>query len=123
MKVKLVCQDSLASPREIILSHFPVELGRGVDADIRIDDRWLSRRHCRLDHRDGAVLVCDLGSRHGTYVNGQAVTECKLEPGDELRIGLSHFMAECLPAETHSREAAPRALAHENSRQLVPVLA
>ena len=121
MKVKLVCQDSLASPREIILSEFPVELGRGADADIRIDDRWLSRRHCRLNQLDGNLLVQDLGSRHGTYVNGQAISECKLAPGDELRIGLTHFMAECLSAETDN-EREPHGMARESSRQLVPVL-
>jgi pSer/pThr/pTyr-binding forkhead associated (FHA) protein len=92
--IKLVCQDHLASPREIVLERFPVELGRGDGVGVRIDDRWLSRRHCRLDMIDGVVNVRDLGSRHGTFINGQNVRECKLLPGDELCIGLSHFVAE-----------------------------
>jgi pSer/pThr/pTyr-binding forkhead associated (FHA) protein len=94
VKLKLLCQDPLASPREIVVERFPVELGRGDDANIRIDDRWLSRHHCRLDVVDGQLHVQDLGSRHGTYVNGQSVCDCKLLPGDELRIGLSHFVAQ-----------------------------
>jgi pSer/pThr/pTyr-binding forkhead associated (FHA) protein len=97
VKLKLRSQDALASPREIVVEQFPVELGRGDEAAIRIDDRWLSRHHCRIDVSDGVVQVRDLGSRHGTYVNGQAVAECKLLPGDELRIGLSHFVAEYEP--------------------------
>ena len=44
------------------------------------------------------LLVRDLGSRHGTYVNGQQVTEARLAPGDELCIGLTHFLAEYEPA-------------------------
>ena len=94
MKVKLVCQDPLASPREITLDQFPVEIGRGNSAGVRIDDRWTSRRHCELQDADGRILVRDLGSRHGTFVNGQPVAEkTLLLPGDELCVGLSHFVA------------------------------
>lgn len=94
MQVKLLCQDSLASPREIVLDQFPAEMGRGTDVSVRIDDRWLSRRHCRLEFDDGVLVVHDLGSRHGTYVNGHRISDAKLLPGDELCIGLSHFIAD-----------------------------
>ncbi len=94
MQVKLLCRDNLASPRVIVVDQFPSDLGRGADVAVRIVDRWLSRRHCRLDVADGVVVVRDLGSRHGTFVNGQSVNECKLLPGDEVGIGLSHFVAE-----------------------------
>ncbi|MDX1947438.1 MAG: FHA domain-containing protein [Pirellulaceae bacterium] len=118
MKLKLVCRDTLATVREIVVDQFPLEMGRGEAADIRIDDRWLSRRHCRIDCGDEGLVVRDLGSRHGTYVNGQAISECKLLPGDELCIGLSHFVAEY--AEDDAYVPAAR------SRQrvgMVPVLA
>ena len=94
MIVKLVCQDPLASPREITLDRFPIEIGRGASADLRIDDRWTSRRHCELQDAAGRIVVRDLGSRHGTFVNGQPVaSEVPLLPGDELCVGLSHFVA------------------------------
>jgi pSer/pThr/pTyr-binding forkhead associated (FHA) protein len=102
--IRLVCQDLLASPREIVVDQFPIELGRGETAGLRIDDRWLSRRHCRLEVSDGVLTVRDLGSRHGTYINGEVVRESPLLPGDELRIGLSRFVADyetssvCVPA-------------------------
>jgi pSer/pThr/pTyr-binding forkhead associated (FHA) protein len=109
--VKLICQDSLASPREVVVSQFPAEIGRGSESSLQIDDRWLSRRHCRLELAEGAVLVRDLGSRHGTFVNGRQISECKLLPGDELCIGLSHFVAEYaapsgLPAAVSSLKPA-----------------
>ncbi len=95
MKIKLLCQNALASPREITIDRFPNELGRGVAAGVRIDDRWLSRRHCELTCDGECVVVRDLVSSHGTYVNGQRLTAAvALEEGDELQIGLSHFIVE-----------------------------
>lgn len=92
MKLRLISQDPLASPREIELEQFPADIGRGVDVALRIDDRWISRRHCRLTVENGEVYVRDLGSRHGTYVNGQAIEKACLRPGTELCLGLSHFL-------------------------------
>lgn len=116
MKVKLVCQDSLASAREIVIENFPCELGRGTEVTVRIDDRWLSRRHCRLELSEGVVIVRDLGSRHGTFVNGRSITESKLMPGDRLSLGLTHFVAEYEAPATDSQVAAVAA-------PLSPVLA
>jgi pSer/pThr/pTyr-binding forkhead associated (FHA) protein len=115
VKLKLVSQDPLAPVREISITCLPVELGRGETAAVRIEDRWLSRRHCRIDDVAGSLVVRDLGSRHGTYVNGQAITECPLQPGDELCIGLSHFVA-----EYEADEPVPTTAAVV---QLTPVLA
>jgi pSer/pThr/pTyr-binding forkhead associated (FHA) protein len=92
--VKLVGQDPVASPREIVIDQFPCDLGRAAEVTVRIDDRWLSRRHCRLELRDGLIVVRDLGSRHGTFVNGRSISECKLLPGDRLSFGLTHFVAQ-----------------------------
>ena len=100
--LRLICRDPLAPQPEILVESFPVELGRGAEAAVRIDDRWLSRRHCRLDLVGGIVQVRDMASRHGTFVNGQPVRECQLLPGDELCIGLTHFVAEYEPQFAHA---------------------
>ena len=95
MKIKLLCASALASPREITIDRFPIELGRGIAVGVRIDDRWLSRRHCELSSDGDSIVARDLGSSHGTYVNGQRLTAAViLEEGDELQIGLSHFIVE-----------------------------
>lgn len=95
MKIKLLCQNALASPREITIDRFPIELGRGAIAGVRIDDRWLSRRHCELTCDGPDVVLRDLNSSHGTYVNGLRLTAAVvLQDGDKLQIGLSHFIVE-----------------------------
>jgi pSer/pThr/pTyr-binding forkhead associated (FHA) protein len=111
-----LCRDALARPPVVVLDQFPCDLGRGDDASVQINDRWLSRRHCRLVLEDGVLTVHDLGSRHGTFVNGQRISECKLLPGDELSIGLSKFVAEYDAPAVDSR---PLALAG----RVLPVLA
>ena len=97
VRLRLVCRDPLASYPEIGIESFPVDLGRGAEVAVRIDDRWLSRRHCRLTLERGVVQVRDMASRHGTHVNGQQVRESPLLPGDELCIGLMHFVADYEP--------------------------
>jgi pSer/pThr/pTyr-binding forkhead associated (FHA) protein len=100
VKLRLVSQDPLATPREIVLDQFPAEIGRGNDVSLRIDDRWISRRHCRLTVEDDELIVEDLGSRHGTYVNGAAISKTQLLPGNELCLGLSHFIVHLVADET-----------------------
>jgi pSer/pThr/pTyr-binding forkhead associated (FHA) protein len=86
----LICP-SLPDCHEVLLSRFPAVLGRGAEATTRLDDRWLSRRHCELVVAEGLLKVRDLDSKHGTYVNGERVREAVLYPGDHLQIGLCDF--------------------------------
>jgi pSer/pThr/pTyr-binding forkhead associated (FHA) protein len=124
VKVTLACQDPLACPREIVIEQFPCDLGRASEVAVRIDDRWLSRRHCRLELRDGAVVVRDLGSRHGTFVNGCSVSECKLLPGDKLALGLSHFVASYeVPVDSPAAIGGLANSASNNAGQRAPALA
>jgi hypothetical protein len=62
-------------------------IGRHPDADIFLDDVTVSRRHAELHHTDDGVLVRDLGSLNGSYVNGERVEERLLVTSEELQIG------------------------------------
>ena len=63
-------------------------VGRHDDCRLRIKSSWVSRRHCELFGKKGLLLVKDLGSSNGTFVNGKRIQEQRvLEPGDELTIG------------------------------------
>ena len=91
MKISLV---SLApgTPRvRTIINKLPAALGRNSDADVRLDDSWVSRVHCEISEISGTLLVRDLDSRNGTLVNGQYVKEAHLLPGDRLTVGLTSF--------------------------------
>lgn len=89
---KLVPTGSAGPCREIPLQVFPLRLGRTAKADVLIDDRWVSREHCEIDRQDDALVIRDLGSKHGTFVNGQTVTNAELHAGDELSLGLTRFV-------------------------------
>jgi pSer/pThr/pTyr-binding forkhead associated (FHA) protein len=91
MKVRLVPLDSCAQNGKIVLCRLPVVVGRHSDADVRLSDHWVSRHHCEVYEIDGTVVVRDLGSRHGTFVNGLNVPESHLTPGDRLTVGLTRF--------------------------------
>jgi hypothetical protein len=65
----------------------PLLLGRSRHAETRLDDPGVSRVHCEIELEDGQVLVTDLDSAGGTFINGQRISENVLRPGDVLRIG------------------------------------
>jgi hypothetical protein len=65
-------------------------IGRGVDSDIRIDDPGASRHHAEI--RIGAdVVLRDLGSTNGTYINGTLVAEQPLRDGSVITIGSTNL--------------------------------
>jgi len=61
-------------------------LGRGTDADIRVEDPGVSRKHCEIVVGTPA-LVRDLKSTNGTLLNGQKISEAALEDGAVVKIG------------------------------------
>jgi FHA domain len=70
-------------------------LGRGDRAEIRLEDPFASARHARIYEQGNSVIVEDLGSTNGTYLNEELLqTPRPLHPGDRLRIGDSEFAFE-----------------------------
>ncbi len=66
-------------------------LGRG-DVEIHLDDPFASSRHARITREGHVVVIEDLGSTNGTYLNDEALTGPQpLHPGDRIRIGDSEF--------------------------------
>jgi hypothetical protein len=70
-----------------LLDRDTTSIGRHPDADIFLDDVTVSRRHAELHRVDGGMLVRDLGSLNGSYVDGERVEERVLTSGEELQIG------------------------------------
>lgn len=62
-------------------------LGRGQDADIRLEDDLVSRRHCEISFDGTNVTVTDLGSTNGTFVDGCQVSASLLNEENRLQVG------------------------------------
>jgi len=70
-------------------------LGRGERAEIRLDDPFASSSHARIYEQAGSLVLEDLGSTNGTYLNEELLdTPRPLHPGDHVRIGDSEFVFE-----------------------------
>jgi pSer/pThr/pTyr-binding forkhead associated (FHA) protein len=71
-------------------------IGREDDNALRIaDDSYLSGHHARFDYVDGKLMVTDLGSRNGTFLNGVRLTDPRpVRPGDRIQIGYTVFEAQ-----------------------------
>src|SRR5690606_5121571 len=72
--------------------HYPLQvgstvIGRGDQANLRLPDVGISRRHARIDFDGTQAVLTDLGSTNGTMVNGQRVTAIALNPGDMIQLG------------------------------------
>ena len=89
----LVSDDPWSAELVIDLRVSPVVIGRSEGCDVRIDDRWISRSHCRIESIDQRVVVTDLQSRHGTYIGKERILQAELRDGDRLALGSSQFVA------------------------------
>ena len=70
-------------------------LGRGDQADILLEDSFASSRHARLVPHGDVMVLEDLGSTNGTYLNGEPLRGPQpLHVGDRIRIGDSEFTFE-----------------------------
>lgn len=69
-----------------------VVLGRGAQAEIRIEDPYASSQHARIIRQGDLLVLEDLGSTNGTYLNTEIVRGPQpLHPGDKIRIGDNEF--------------------------------
>lgn len=72
----------------------PLTIGRSEECDVSLPDRQVSRYHARIAWQGEGYLVEDLGSKNGTHVNGQEVSEpTPLQDGDEIQIALRFKLA------------------------------
>lgn len=77
-----------AAPLHVPLTRLPLTIGRTAPADLMLDGGTVSRRHCLLERQGDNILLTDLGSTNGTYVNDQRVTDpVLLEDGARIGVG------------------------------------
>jgi hypothetical protein len=73
--------------RIFVLHGGVLTIGRGRDNDLVLGDPRVSRRHARIQARQGRLVLSDLDSRNGTRVNGAPIEEVAIGLGDEILVG------------------------------------
>jgi len=86
MDVNLVLFKKNGSQKSFTLPGDITVIGRRHDCDFYLPLQPVSRRHCQLILNDGTVALRDMGSKNGTYVNGEPVDERVLKAGDYIHI-------------------------------------
>lgn len=92
MDVKLVVVGGEAKATEVKLK-LPAVIGRGREATLTLPHPLISRKHCEVFESDGYLVVRDMGSLNGTFINNEQITEAVLPPGDLLTLGTVTFRA------------------------------
>jgi predicted component of type VI protein secretion system len=87
VNVSLVMVKADGSSKEVVLGRTSTLIGRDESARLRIPLPSVSRKHCLIEVQGSELVIKDLGSSNGTYVNGRRVRETELEPGDLLCVG------------------------------------
>jgi transcriptional regulator with AAA-type ATPase domain len=73
--------------RRVQIGKRPITLGTAESCDVVLHDRCVSARHCRFEPSDDGVIVRDLASRNGTWVDGVRAFVARIGPGARIRIG------------------------------------
>ena len=103
--LRLVLLKKNGGPEIYPLDALPLTIGREPTNAIVLKDNSVSRMHARIDLAEGKVVIADLGSSNGIFVNGAKVTTFDLTDGDALEIGNFMFSVE----KDEAADAAPAA--------------
>ena len=94
MEVKLVFIKKDRTMQSFPLPSAVTFIGRRQDCDLCVPLSMVSRRHCEIYSEFGKVMVRDLKSRNGTFVNHESIEEAEIKAGNTLRIGPIHFIVQ-----------------------------
>jgi sigma-B regulation protein RsbU (phosphoserine phosphatase) len=83
---RLEINDGLGS-RVVPIDKPSIAIGRRNENDLRLTGSDVSRDHAEITEADGAYILRDRGSRYGTFVNGEQVSERPLRHGDRIQFG------------------------------------
>lgn len=107
---RLLIEDDEGRTTIVPLIRNQINIGREEGNTIRLTERNVSRRHARLALKDGKIVIEDLQSYNGVWINGTRVeSKCDVEPGDLLEIGDYHLsiQEEVSEAERNARPSLP----------------
>jgi pSer/pThr/pTyr-binding forkhead associated (FHA) protein len=106
---------------EVPLEGDAVTIGRTNDNTIVLDSQRVSRHHARVEQTADGFILHDLGSGNGTFVNGQKVTDRKLEDGDTIHIGGFRLLFKAGFSEQDLTVLEPRAGTRRPKRPVIVI--
>jgi pSer/pThr/pTyr-binding forkhead associated (FHA) protein len=93
----------------VVVDRSLLVVGRHPECDVRIESRRVSRLHCCVALlAPGKLLIRDLGSTNGTFVNNTRVRESMLRPGDKIRIGDVEYSVQSFEERSDDTAAGSR---------------
>ncbi len=92
MNVNLVLLKKDGTTKSFTLPSTVTSIGRRQDCDFCLPLSMVSRKHCEVNLDGGQVTIRDMGSRNGTFLNGQQIDETRAKAGDLLQIGPVKFV-------------------------------
>jgi uncharacterized protein involved in exopolysaccharide biosynthesis/Mrp family chromosome partitioning ATPase len=98
---------SEALNRTVQLNGVKTTVGRLPENLLVVDEGSVSLHHCEIYSRNGEVIVKDLGSTNGTFVNGERIVEMSIKAGQTLRFGNVEFRVENKDAKAESSVPVP----------------
>jgi len=130
---RLVLKFESSSLKEVPLGTRPVTIGRAPDNDIQIDNLSVSNYHARVYVEAGSLVVEDLNSLNGSFLNEMRVERAMLKDGDAILIGKHEILVDqahdaAIPADAWRKAPAPRVnetmiLDTEERRKLLEITA
>jgi pSer/pThr/pTyr-binding forkhead associated (FHA) protein len=109
-KLSLMFENKLV--KEVPVGNRPVGIGRAPDNDLPVDNLAVSNHHARVYFEAGRLIVEDLDSLNGTFVNDLRVERATLHDGDSIWIGKHHIKVDAsgdapIPVESRRKTSAP----------------
>ncbi len=92
METQLLAESDHGTLADVRVRRLPSVIGRRQRCTVRLTSRAVSREHCVIERCDGAIVVRDLNSSNGTFVNGERVVASRaVRHGDVLELGNVRF--------------------------------
>jgi pSer/pThr/pTyr-binding forkhead associated (FHA) protein len=95
-------------------------LGRSSGCDLVVDHSSISRKHAEIRRRESGLLVRDLGSRNGTFVDGTRIRMSEVSPGQVLKFGAVAFGLQAADAIVPDSEEETDGVPDEDRAQVRP---
>ena len=85
---RLIVVEPNGARRNVVIAAFPFRIGRQAGNELTLRDSRVSRQQAQILKADGKLVLEDMGSSHGTFVNGERIVRHELKPSDRIDFGI-----------------------------------